>query len=75
MKNKKLFGLTALCCTSMLLFACNNNNKKPTPPGPTLYTVTFYSEGEIFDIRQAEAGDVVDAPASDPVKLNHDFLG
>ena len=75
MKNKKLFGLTALCCTSMLLFACNNNNKKPTPPGPTLYTVTFFSEGEIFDIRQAEAGDVVDAPASDPVKLNHDFLG
>ena len=75
MKNKKLFGLTALCCTSMLLFACNNNNKKPTPHGPTLYTVTFYSEGEIFDIRQAEAGDVVDAPANDPVKLNHDFLG
>lgn len=75
MKNKKLLGLTALCCTSMLLFACNNNNKKPTPHGPTLYTVTFISEGEIFDIRQAEAGDVVTPPASDPIKLDHEFIG
>ena len=75
MKNKKLIGLTALCCTSMLLFACNNNNKKPTPHGPTLYTVTFYSEGEIFDIRQAEAGDVVTPPANDPIKLDHEFIG
>ena len=74
MKNKKLFGLTALCCTSMLLFACNNN-KKPQPHGPTLYTVTFYNGEEVWDIRQAEAGDVVDAPANNPTKLDHDFLG
>lgn len=74
MKHKNLVGITALCCASMLLFACNNN-KKPTPHGPTTYTVTFYSEGEVYTTQEVEENELATRPETDPTKEGHNFVG
>ena len=77
MKSKKLFGIAALCCASMVLFACNDapTPTPPDPPTPTYYTVTFYSEGEVFTTKQAEANDTVEAPTTEPTKDDYVFIG
>ena len=74
MKHKNLVGITALCCASMLLFACNNN-KGGKPKGPTMYTVTFYSEGEVYATQEVEEHELATKPATDPTKAEHDFVG
>ena len=74
MKHKNLVGITALCCASMLLFACNNN-KGGKPKGPTMYTVTFYSEGEVYATQEVEEHELASKPTTDPTKAEHDFVG
>ena len=74
MKHKNLVGITALCCASMLLFACNNN-KGGKPKGPTMYTVTFYNEGVVYETQEVEEHELATKPATDPTKAEHDFVG
>ena len=76
MKNKKLLSLSVLCCSAMMLAGCGQSAAPVDPPTPkTYYTVTFMSEGEVFDTKQAEANDVVAKPATDPTKDDYDFVG
>ena len=75
MKNKNLFTIPVLALTATMLFACGKggSGKKPTPP--TTYTVTFYSEGTVFDTQEVREHELAARPTTDPVKENYDFAG
>ena len=75
MKNKNLFTIPALALAATMLFACGKggSGKKPTPP--TTYTVTFYSEGTVFDTQEVREHELAARPTNNPQKENYEFAG
>ena len=74
MKHKNLFAIPVLALTATMLFACNKGGKS-NPPRPTTYTVTFYSEGQVYATQQVEEHELATKPETDPRKEGHDFIG
>ena len=75
MKNKKILSLSVLCCSAMLLAGCGSTPSQPQGPSKTYYTVTFMNGETVFDTKEVEANDTVDKPATDPQKVDHEFIG
>ena len=75
MKHKNLFAIPVLALTATMLFACGNKGGKSNPHRPNMYTVTFYSEGEVYATQQVEEHELATKPETDPQKEGHDFTG
>ena len=75
MKNKNLFTIPALALAATMLFACGKGGSGRHQVQPTMYTVTFYSEGQVYATQEVEEHELATKPATDPTKENYEFAG
>lgn len=78
MKNLKIYIVICVCLTGMFLFGCSdlsNISDLEINPEPTIYSVTYMSEGKTYERSVTQAWRVAVKPKDDPVKENHKFIG
>lgn len=67
----KKYLLILLVLTSTMLMAGCQEDKNP--PKKVTFTVTFISDGIVYDTKKVESGNVVTKPLNDPTKTGYNF--
>lgn len=75
MKRLRIYLLVCLCMLGIFLVSCNEIPDIEVTPEPTMYSVTFVSEGKTYERNVTQALRVADKPKTDPTKPNHKFIG
>ncbi len=75
MKHLKFYILLCICLISIFLFGCNEIPDIDVNPEPTIYSITFMSDGKTYERNVTDAWHVAVKPKNDPVKDNHKFVG